>query len=42
MFGFHDNFLEFPPNKKPMDVELAPQVLVALETVTLGMHSAQR
>ena len=39
MFGFHANFLEFPPIKKPMDVELAPQVLLALETVTLGMQS---
>ena len=42
MFGFQANFWEFPPSKKSMDVELAPQVLLALETVTLGMHSAQR
>ena len=37
---FHANFPEFPPNKitkEPIDVELAPQVLVALETVTLGL-----
>lgn len=35
---FHANFPQFPPSIKiPMDVELAPQVLVALETVTLGL-----
>ena len=39
---FHANFPEFPPSKKPMDVELAPQVLLALETVTLSMQSTQR
>ena len=31
--------MEFPPTKKPIDVELATQVLLALETVTLGMQN---